>query len=115
MGRYLLTPPGRVANLMLAAILLLAFVAALLLALAEGGLSWVAAGTAIVLMLGVLMHFPPTYGAAALVALIGLAASLNLGDVVAVLANALVVGLALYARSQLHERVVSSSPDGGAA
>jgi hypothetical protein len=103
--RYLLTPTGRVANLVLAALLVVGIVVGVAGALDTGGWDWMPPALSVLVLAGVLRHYPPTYGAIALFALIGMTLALNHARVQVAIAYVLVVVLALYARSQMLERV----------
>ena len=109
MRRYLLTPRGRIANLALVMLLAVAAVGVVPLAL-RNPVAWCYVVALGALVLGLLRHVPMTYVLIALVGMIGMAGSLNFGRGAAVLANLLAVVLALYARSQMLERVESRSP-----
>jgi glucan phosphoethanolaminetransferase (alkaline phosphatase superfamily) len=109
--RYLLTPRGRVANLALAMLLVLVLVATVQNALEWGGWAWALPALVVALLLGALAHTPMTYVIIALNGMIGMAASLNRGEVAHVLGSVLLVALAVFIRSQILERTAAPPAD----
>ena len=105
MRRYILTPRGRVANLVLVVLVVLGALLHATHALATGAGPWIHALLSAALLIGLLRHWPPTYALVALLNLVGLALALRVSDAQMVLTYALVVVLAMFTRSQMLERV----------
>jgi hypothetical protein len=109
--RYLLTPRGRVANLALAMLLAGVMAYAVQRALGSGGAAWSVPAIVAALLFGTLAHHPWTYATIALGGMFAMAAGLNHGRGAMVITSLLLVGVAMYARSQILERTAAAPDD----
>jgi hypothetical protein len=103
--RYALTPRGETANRVLAVLVAIGCLGIGVFAMGTGGIAWAIVAAMVVVLAGIVLRYPPAYGALAFLALIGMTAGLRAGNVAVVIVDAGLVVLALFVRSQSLERV----------